>query len=132
MADCVSASPADLERLQHTFDLILPENLKLLLLEVGGLSGVYGERVVWAPSEMEDQNRIMRQTPEFASLYMPFDGLFFIGDLGNGDLIGLRVLRGNVGGWNVFRWEHETDSRLNVQLDLKGYIRAAVTGGFPA
>ncbi|WP_221091434.1 SMI1/KNR4 family protein [Deinococcus aquaedulcis] len=128
LADCAPASPAAIEHLEHAFELVLPEDLKSLLLEVGALSGSYGEGMLWSPHEMEEQNRVMRQRPQFGSLYMPFEGLFFIGDLGNGDLIGLRVLQGEVEANNVFRWDHESDSRWNIQLDLKGYLQAAATG----
>ncbi|AHX26553.1 hypothetical protein DEDE109153_16325 [Deinococcus deserti] len=56
----------------------------------------------------------MRNTPDFKSLYMPFDALLFFGDLGDGDLVGSieqRHTRMNMRldrGWNalirIHRW----------------------------
>lgn len=49
---------------------------------------------------------------------MSFDQLLFFADAGNGDQFAFSML----GRFDVFAWDHETDSRTNVAPDLATYL----------
>jgi hypothetical protein len=53
---------------------------------------------------------------------MPFEGLYFIGSMGDGDQFAIG--RTNEGEWNlsVLIWEHETDRRYEVAESLTDYV----------
>jgi hypothetical protein len=58
---------------------------------------------------------------------MAFEGLLFFGDIGDGDFVGLQVLRG-VTPDDVYLWDHETDSRVWVAPTLEQYLRRQLQG----
>ncbi|UQN09222.1 SMI1/KNR4 family protein [Deinococcus sp. QL22] len=116
----VPEAMTDILRLEQVFQVVLPDQLKDLLVEVGPISGRYGEGIVWGTEEIEKQNHLMRASADFRSLSMSFEQLFFFGDLGNGNLVGFRILQGEVDALSVFKWDHESDSRLSLYLTLEG------------
>ncbi len=52
---------------------------------------------------------------------MPFDGLLFFADAGNGDRFAFRVL-GRETGPDVYVWDHEDESRRRVARHLRDYL----------
>jgi hypothetical protein len=100
----------------------LPDELRELLLESDGVRDQYGFELVFRASELVEQNRGMRSTPDFAELYMPFDPLLFFGASGNGDLFAYRILAGEVRDDDIFVWDHETDSRTQVSWGLERFL----------
>lgn len=64
------------------------------------------------------ENRRIRNLPD----RMPFEGLFFIGAMGDGDMFAMR--RTSADQWNpsVMIWEHETDRRYEVAESLVEYV----------
>lgn len=56
-------------------------------------------------------------------LPMSFDCLLFIGEEGNGDLYRYRVLVGLIESPDIYRWDHENDSRIWFARDLEDYVR---------
>lgn len=111
----------------RTLGAPLPGSLASLLTETDGITDQYGYRIVWSVRELIDRNREMRETEAFGQLYMAFEGLLFFGEIGDGDLVGLRVLRG-VTPDDVYLWDHETDSRLWVAPTLEQYLRRQLQG----
>ena len=105
----------------------LPENLAGLLTEMDGIKEQYGFGIVWSVREIVDRNLQMRETEDFADLYMSFDGLLFFGDIGDGDLVAMRVLRG-VTPDDVYLWDHETDSRVGVAAGLEKFLLRQLRG----
>jgi hypothetical protein len=95
--------------------------LRSLLSETDGIVGEYGLGVVWPAARIAADNEQMRTTPDFAELYMPFQGLLFFADGGNGDLFGFRALAGDVPP-DVYVWDHEDDSRNWVARGLREYL----------
>lgn len=68
--------------------------------------------MIWPAAEIERRNREFRANPDFRSLYMPFDHLLFFGDDGGGDQFAFAIdADGEIRKLDVFRWEHESDSR---------------------
>jgi predicted RNA-binding protein with PIN domain len=114
-------SAADLQALEEGLGLTLPDELRELLQRTDGM----GTDVVWPARRMLEENRYLRTDPELRDLYMPFDHLLFIGGEGNGDLIGYRVLQGEVDTIWLYEWDHETDSRTAAFPSLETYLRSA-------
>src|SRR5262249_45705019 len=86
--------------------------------EVGdGLRFEY-DTLVFSTAEFIRENQRMRTLPD----RLPFDGLYFIGSMGDGDLFAMG--RTNQGDWNrsVILWEHETDRRYEVAESLTEYV----------
>lgn len=75
-----------------------------------------------ACSEDSAKNLEYRQYPGFKELYMPFNSLLFFSDTGNGDLFGYAILDGEIRWEYIFKWDHETDSRINVAMGLRDYF----------
>ncbi|WP_350276679.1 SMI1/KNR4 family protein [Kribbella sp. HUAS MG21] len=103
----------------------LPEQLKDFLLAADGVTGEWGEGVLWPAAQIAESNREFRTTPDFRELYMPFDPLIFFADSGDGSQYAL--LRG-IDRLDVFRWDHETDSRLWVASSLPDYLDRLAAG----
>ncbi len=105
----------------------LPSDLRDLLKVSNGLSGEFNVWLVWPVEELERQNAEFRTTEDFGQLYMPFDHLLFFGESGDGDLFAYPIKGGKIGdGINIYRWDHENDSRTWVADNLCGYIKRRV------
>jgi hypothetical protein len=84
--DCEFAPPAneaEIAAAEQSLGLSLPLSLRSLLKESNGINGLSGLGVVWEVSAIALTNIQFRSN--FKDLYMPFDGLLFFGDGGNGD-----------------------------------------------
>jgi hypothetical protein len=105
--------PARRERLdevERALSVVLPSDLASLLSETDGVTDPYGTGLVWSTERIISDNRALRASPEFASLYMPFDALLFFADAGNGDQFAFPIAAAGARG-EVFVWDHEDDSR---------------------
>jgi hypothetical protein len=100
----------------------LPNGLTSLLVETDGLADQYGFGLVWPVERLVERNLEMRAATDFADLYMPFDCLLFFGEIGNGDLVGFRILHG-ITPDEVYVWDHELDSRIWIAPTLAAYLR---------
>jgi hypothetical protein len=106
----------------------LPAELANLLVETDGIADQYGFPIVWPVDRLVERNVEMRETADFPEFYMPFDCLLFFGEIGNGDLVGFRVLRG-VTPDDVYVWDHELDSRIWIAPSLEAYLRKQLGAG---
>lgn len=59
----------------------------------------------------------------YEDLYMPFDCLLLFGEDGGGDFFEFRILSTGVEDWQIFRWDHESDSRIWYSGGLRDYIK---------
>ncbi len=107
---------------EQTLKIQFTDELKSLLTESNGFQARYGSGLIWSVQNIVQQNLEYRQYPDFKSLYMPFDHLLFFSDTGCGDLYGYAIRDGVIHQEDIFRWDHETDSRINVALGLRDYI----------
>lgn len=119
------ASAEALSEAEANLGGLLPPDLRVLLEESNGVSGEYGLGLVWPIERIVSDNALLRASPDFADLYMPFDPLLFFADAGNGDLFAFV--------WTprrdeVFAWDHETDSRNWVAPSLETYLRWWLAG----
>jgi hypothetical protein len=105
----------------------LAVDLRGLLNETDGVVGEDGVGVIWPSARIRDDNLHVRGSADLAALYMRFDSLLFFGDAGNGDQFAFRVLS-NETGPDVYVWDHESDNRVWVARDLRGYIDGRLTG----
>jgi hypothetical protein len=76
------------------------------------------DTLVFSTTEFIKENQRIRALPN----RMPFDGLYFIGSMGDGDQFAMG--RTNECEWNrsVIIWEHETDRRYEVAESLLEYV----------
>jgi len=79
------ASPEALKACEGRLGAALPGELRRLLSESDGIVGEYGLGLLWGADRIADDNAQFRNNPDFAELYMPFTGMVFFADAGNGD-----------------------------------------------
>ncbi|HSQ28883.1 MAG TPA: SMI1/KNR4 family protein [Gemmatimonadaceae bacterium] len=119
------AEPADastLDEAERTLGLALPIELRQLLEQCNGVTDRSGAAVIWSAAELAPRNAQFRGNPEFRQLYMPFDALFFFGEAGNGDQFFYRILAGEVREFDIYLWDHETDSRQWRASRLEAFL----------
>lgn len=116
-ADAVASAE---EALSHS----LPNDLGPVLAESDGIEGEYGLGLVWSLARIVRDNNTFRTDEQLRSLYMPFDGLVFFADAGNGDQFALSL----TGNSEVYVWDHESDSRSWVAPSVMAYLEGWMTG----
>ena len=102
----------------------LPNDLGRVLAESDGIEGEYGLGLVWSLARIVSDNSTFRTNEQFRRLYMPFDGLVFFADAGNGDQFALTLS----GSCEVYVWDHESDSRSWVAPSVMAYLEGWMTG----
>ena len=115
------ASEADIESLAAFAPA--PAELIEVLRESDGIYDEFGAAVVLPAAEIVARNQEMRTDSDFGSLYWSFDQILFMGEDGSGDLFGYRVLPGDEERNDIYRWEHEDDSRSWFALTLSDYFK---------
>jgi len=122
------APPATTEELLTTEQRLghkLPDELRQLLLESNGIQGdAYGLGLLWTAERIAEDNLLFRQNPDFAELYMPFEGLLFFADSGGGDQFGIKLSGIN----EVYLWDHESDNRTWVAPNIMRLLEDWMTG----
>jgi len=106
----------------------LPQELRELLAESNGVRGEYDLDLIWPIERIIADNRLFREDESFRDLYMPFDGLLFFADAGNGDQFAFAVAGGQVRRPDIFVWNHEEDSRTWLAKDLCDHLEGWVSG----
>lgn len=118
------ASAHALEACEAKLGHRLPAHLRQLLAETNGIEGDYGLGLLWSTGRIADDNAQFRHDDHLRELYMPFAGLVFFADAGNGDQFAVS-LRGN---HEVYVWNHEDDSRTWVAPTVMRYLENWMTG----
>lgn len=118
------ASNDDLAATAAALGTSLPQQLRELLSETNGIEGEYGLGLVWEVARIAKDNTWFRTNEDYRELYMPFDGLLFFADAGNGDQFGISL----AGNQEIYVWDHENDSRTWVAPTVTGYLEAWMTG----
>lgn len=116
-ADAIAAAEAKL-------GAPLPGEIRDLLGETDGVDGEYGLALVWPAERIGQDNARFRTDTSFADLYLPFDGLVFFSDAGNGDQFAISLR----GAQDVFVWNHEDDSRTWVASTVMDFLRRWMRG----
>lgn len=102
----------------------LPSGIRELLLETDGIEGEYGLDLLWTADRIASENLHFRTAPELVELYMPFAGLVFFADAGNGDQFFVSLSGNN----EVYVWDHENDSRTWVASTVLAYLEGSMRG----
>jgi hypothetical protein len=102
----------------------LPDEIRDLLSETNGVEGEYGLGLVWPAERIGDDNARFRSDPTYADLYLPFEGLVFFSDAGNGDQFAMSLR----GAGDIYVWNHEDDSRMWVASTVMEFLRRWMTG----
>lgn len=118
------ATEKALESTEASLGHRLPEELRGLLAETNGIEGEYGLGLLWTTERIVADNADFRASAEFANLYMPFGGLVFFADAGNGDQFFVSLSGNN----EVYVWDHESDSRTWVAATVLSYLQGWMRG----
>ncbi len=102
------AKPHELDDIEKALGVALPRDLRVVLAASNGVRTPIGTPV-WTATTILETNRLFRT--EMTDLYMPFAGLLFFGDDGDGDQFAFRIVAGEVDARSVYRWSHDDDSR---------------------
>jgi hypothetical protein len=124
-------SPAildEINKVELTLDVLLPDELKSLLQESNGVEGSYGLGLIWDVERIQKDNLFFREFADYKDIYMPFDDLLFFADAGNGDQFAFTVLNGEIRKGDIFVWNHEDDSRQWAAPSLDVYLEWWLTG----
>ena len=122
------ATEAQIDSLEKAIGVMIPTDLKQLLMESNGVLGKYALRLIWSVEEIIKCNVAMRTNSLYHESYMLFDPLLFFADAGNGDQFGFRIIQGKIKQPDVFTWNHEDDSRMWVAPSLQSYLEGWLTG----
>ena len=117
------ASPLQIAQVEEALQVALPDDLKDLLLEANGVWALSRTALAWSTERIIKENLEYRAFPDFKELYMPFDPLLFFGEEGNGDLYAFVILAGKIRNFDIFLWDHETDSRQWYASELRQYLQ---------
>ncbi|MGP4033086.1 SMI1/KNR4 family protein [Pseudarthrobacter sp. 1C304] len=102
----------------------LPEHLRQLLIETNGIDGEYGLGLLWSTQRIASDNAYFRNDADVRASFMPFAGLVFFADAGNGDQFAVSLS----GNHEVYAWNHEDDSRTWVAPTVMRYLEEWMTG----
>lgn len=102
----------------------LPPELRRLLAETDGIEGEYGLGLLWSTQRIAEDNTRFRTGADFRRLYMPFSGIVFFADAGNGDQFAVSLSGNN----EVYVWNHEDDSRTWVAPTVMRFLEVWMTG----
>jgi hypothetical protein len=122
--DCSFADPTMESTIAQAAQMLgqhFPPELQQLYQETNGIFADYAA-LVMSLSELVRENLELRNSEEFAEIYMPFESMLFFGDAGNGDLFGYAIAKDGTLQTEIFGWNHENDSRIWVASNLKDYL----------
>ena len=122
---CEFLPPTDsqtIRRVEKRLSIKFPKDLRSLLREANGIWGPSGTGLIWSVERIEADNKEFRTMRSFRKLYMPFDHLLFFGDDGSGDQYAFRILAGVIRDDEIYRWEHEDDSRNWSASHMRDYL----------
>jgi hypothetical protein len=121
------ASALHLAEAEKDLGIAFPKELRQLLSEADGVEGAHGLAVVWPVVRIQKDNLEFRSNSALRELYMPFDCLLFFGNDGGGDQFGYAILDGVVRRDDIYRWNHENDSREWAAPTLRQYLERWAT-----
>lgn len=119
-----AATPDDLAAVEASLGAPLPTDLRNLLIEANGIEGDYGLGLLWDAQRIASDNVWCRTDDDYRELYMPFDGMLFFADAGNGDQFAISL----AGNREIYIWNHEDDSRSWVASTVLAYLQEWMTG----
>ena len=109
-------SPATMEEIsqvENTFNIVLPKELKDLLLEFNG-----DNWFILSTERIINDNLSNREIKG----YKPLDHLLFVACNGCGDYLGYPIIDGKIKADEILMWDHELDTRVYKAKDLKDAI----------
>ena len=119
----VRADPKRLASAEAKLEIVLPGELRAFLDEADGVRADHDADVIWSIAQIESENLAFRSNPDFRDLYMPFDHLLFFADDGGGDQFAFAIhADGQIHKNDIFRWDHESDSRVWFAAGLSDYL----------
>ena len=119
------ATAEALDRVEDQLGLVLPTDLRSLLLETNGLYDTSVEqwqlKVIWSVEEIEQENLAVRSDPKRADSYMTFESLLFFAGAGvDGILFAFPITATRrVVEHNIIAWYPIEDSRPVLASSLE-------------
>jgi hypothetical protein len=128
------ASSQAIEEAERALHVQFTEELRSVLSVSNGVMGLLGCWLVWPVEEIVKTNMELRTMEGMKKLYMPFDHLLFIGDVGNGDYFAYPIMADGTMSLThgIFRWDHEMDNRAWVASTLRQYMEGFTSGAIKA
>ncbi|HEY3762215.1 MAG TPA: SMI1/KNR4 family protein [Verrucomicrobiae bacterium] len=123
-----AANKMAVAQIEKGLKIVLPGELRDLLLESDGIQGRHGTGLIWNCERIAADNLKYRSYPDFRDLYMPFDSLLFFADAGNGDQFAFAIRNNQIQSPNIYVWNHENDSRTWVAPSLEKYLEWWLSG----
>jgi hypothetical protein len=118
----LAGSMDDINASETKLNVILPKDIKSILLESNGVEGIYGLGLIWSIERIIEDNIRIRNDKIFKEIYMSFDNLLFFADSGMGDQFAFPIVNRTVCKQDVFVWNHEDDSRNWVAPTVSKYV----------
>ncbi len=126
------SSELEVSQISAEFKIELPLELVEFYKETNGICEMINKEeigdFIWKTERLVEENKACRTNPDFKNLYMPFDCLLFIGDVGNGDNFGYSIQNNRIIKTDIFIWNHENDSRVWVAPNLETLVKWWMNG----
>ncbi|MDO4799496.1 MAG: SMI1/KNR4 family protein [Bacillota bacterium] len=107
------ATKTQLFNISSSLKLTIPEELEALLKEVNGDGATF-----LSTEQIIRDNLSLRELDDF----MPLDVFLFFAENGCGDYFGYSIRKNGEIDNNIFKWDHESDSRIWVANGLEKFI----------
>ncbi|MCM3789328.1 SMI1/KNR4 family protein [Domibacillus indicus] len=122
------ASNSEMTLVKEKLNVELPLNLIKLFNETNGAFDEHGYPLIWSTGQIVEDNLFFRGFEDYKDIYMPFDHLLFFSGAGNGDLFCFAILNENIQKDDIYVWNHEDDSRIEVASSLEDFVKGWITG----
>ncbi|MDQ0173086.1 SMI1/KNR4 family protein [Paenibacillus tundrae] len=127
--DCTFSNPAakeEMERAENSLNVILPQELKEIMLETNGVKEKF-DFLIWPLERIINENKHYRNG-YLEEYYMPFENLVFFAGTGIGHLFAFPVAQDGICREDVFVWNDINDSRIWVAPSVTTYAEWWLNG----
>jgi hypothetical protein len=129
------ASPNGISNFENTIGLKFHDEIKGLLLQTNGIHGIVtlpsgeefpDEPLIFDLDQMLEINQHHRKDRNVRDTFMPFSNLLLVSHDGTGNYFCYGYTATRKPTWDIFFWDHETDSRLSIARGLDSFIRQKI------
>jgi hypothetical protein len=109
--------------LENFLGFPIGERYKQLLLEFNGFQNQTGTRLLFSVEEaIETTKEMWDKKNGWSEFCLPFQAMYFMGEVGNGDLFFFPIIKNELVDWKIYLWDHEEDSRNLVGFHLQTFL----------
>jgi len=125
----------EIKAFKYRLKIEFPEQLMSLYEETNGIVATLDDMnigdLIWPSFKVVEENLKFRRDKNLKSIYGPFDNFLFFADSGTGDQFAFKFTSGSPGS-DIYLWDHEDDSRMQIAPTLDNFILGWVTGNISA